>query len=167
MSNSTALDKFLVLVRDEDTYYKYAKVDWLDEGQGLFLYDYHIGEKLSRHSNGNVYRRPAGAGQHVPPTTAVPFSDITHEVVKQVPIPSNVSVGLEQCSRATPSNAFVFSSTALQSNATFAAELVDDSLLSNVLQAWQNHPDYVSAQTCRANNLGKNVVLTVLSSRST
>ena len=27
MSNSTALDKFLVLVRDEDTYYKYAKVE--------------------------------------------------------------------------------------------------------------------------------------------
>ena len=55
----------------------------------------------------------------------------------------------------------------MKSNATFAAEIVDDTRLPNVLDAWHKHPDYVSAQTCRANELGKTVILTVLNNRST
>lgn len=159
------MSKLRILMRDGDAYYKYANVDWLDGGNGLLIYDYASGEKLSRHEDGHIYSRIAGAGEHSAPSTTVPFSDISHETVRQVPIPPEVAPQLQPY-QGDESNCFVFSSTCLSSNATFAAEIVDDENLSPVLEMWTQHPDYVSAQTCRSNEAGKSVVLTVLNSRS-
>jgi len=82
-----SLSKLRILVRDADRYYSYAKVDLLDGGNGLLVYDYYTGEKLSRHSDGRVYSRTPGSGSQPAPTTTVPFSNIQQEVVRAVPIP--------------------------------------------------------------------------------
>jgi hypothetical protein len=85
MADSDRRSRFRVLVKDDDKYFKYAKVGWLDEGNGLLIYDYQTGEKLSRHSDGHTYLRPAGSGQHLPPSTSVPFSAIERELVLNRP----------------------------------------------------------------------------------
>ncbi len=96
----------------------------------------------------------------------MPFSDIQHERISAVPIPVDATNQLPLYHGDRVDDAFVFSSTVMNSNGTFAAEIVDDSQLSETLSAWQACPDYVSAQTCRSNELGKTVILTVLNQRS-
>jgi hypothetical protein len=155
-----------ILIRDGDAVFKYAKCDRLEGGNGLLIYDYETGEKLSRHSDGNIYSRVGGSGEHLPPTTSVPFSSIGHEIVKDVAILSDVTFRLKPHTGPIPSNALVFSSTVLSSNGTFAAELVDDGQLPSVLRSWENHPAFVSAQTCRQLAQGKTAILTVLNRRS-
>ena len=166
MTTIKPLSKLLILVRDGGKLFKYAKADLLDGGNGLLLYDYQTREKVSRHSDGNVFSRVAGSGHHPQPTTTLPFSEIRHEVVRTVPIRSDATFNLPLCERRRSSNAFVFSSTVMRSNGTFAAEVVDETQLPEVLAAWQDHPDFVSAQTCRPTGHGKTVILTVLNARS-
>ena len=133
------LSKLPILVKEGDRYYKYAKVDLLDGGNGLLIYDYHSGEKVSRHSDGNVYARIPGTGSSLAPTTTIPFSQIEREVVRSVPIPSDTTVRGSTYS-GDVSRALVFSSTVLRSNGTFAAEIVADAQLVPVLASWRNHP---------------------------
>jgi hypothetical protein len=161
----TSLRKLRILVKDADVYYKYANVDWLDGGQGLLLYDYYTGEKLSRHPN-QIFLRVPGSGQHQAPSTAIPFSSVDQEVIRQVAIPSDLTTQLPKY-QGDPADCFVFSSTVISSNGTFAAELVRDSGLQATLAAWERHPEFVSAQTCRANTQGQSVILTLLNKRST
>lgn len=142
-------------------------VGFLDGGAGLMIYDYQTARKVSYHSDGHVYDRIAGAGQQASPSTSVPFSDIEHEQVVQVPIPVDATANLPLYQGSQTNSAFTFSSTVMNSNGTFAAEIVDNSLVSQVLKSWEDRPDYVSAQTCRSNLLGKTVILTILNERST
>ena len=160
------LSKLRILVQDGTGYRSFAKVDLLDAGNGLLLYDYGTGLKLSAHSDGREYRRVPGVGAATTPTTSIRFSDIAHRTVYEAPIPP---CGLESLPpyQGPTENAFVFSSTVFPSNGTFAAEIADDRRLTAVLEGWKQHPDYVSAQTWRPTGTGKNVVLTVLNRRST
>jgi len=146
---SSPLSKLRVLVQDGTGYRSFAKVDLLDSGHGLLVYDYGSGMKLSAHSDGKDYRRVRGVGAATTPTTSIPFSDILHRVIYQEPIPPHSLQRLPQYSGSTQ-HAFVFPSTVFPSNGTFAAEIVDDSRLSAVLNEWEQHPDYVSAQTWRS-----------------
>lgn len=164
---SEALGELRILVQDGSLYRKYAKVDWLDSGNGVLIYDYQTGRKLSRHSDGRIWDRIGGAGQPASLSTSVPFSDIEHEQVYAVPIPVDATNELPLYHGERIADAFVFSSTVMNSNGTFAAEIVDNSRLSRTLAAWRAHPAYVSAQTCRSNELGKMLILTVLNQRST
>jgi len=160
------LSKLRVLVADTIGYRSFAKVDLLDDGNGLLVYDYASGTKLSAHSDGKEYRRVPGVGTPTTPTTSIPFSDILHRKVYEAPIPPHSLETLPPYS-GTTQNAFVFSSTVFPSNGTFAAEVADDSRLSAVLDGWGRHPDYVSAQTWRPTGTGKHVILTLLNKRST
>jgi hypothetical protein len=153
-----------ILAQEGNRYFKYAKVDSLEAGNGLLIYDYHTGEKISRHSDGKVYTRVAGSGARVPPSTSVPFSQIQREVVRSVSIPSDATQRMSTYSGNTQ-NCFIFSSTVLSSNGAFAAEIVDLAALQPALEAWKHHPDYVSAQTYRGTGTGKAVILTVLNKR--
>lgn len=166
MVSDDPLRKLRILVDESGTLYKYANVDWLDGGQGLLIYDYYSGEKLSRHPN-QTYQRVGGAGAHTAPTTELPFSDIEHQVVREARIPSDATQHLPKYHGTASTDAFVFSSTVMQSNGTFAAELVADGRIQETLAAWRRHPDYLSAQTCRSNQQGHSVILTVLNSRFT
>ena len=166
MKSTAALTDLRILAHDGTDHFSYAKVDLLDQGNGLLVYDYVTGEKLSRHSNGNVFTRIPGSGTYPPPTTTVPFSQIQHEIVRRVAIPSTATHQLPRYT-GDPSDAFVFSSTVLRSDGWFAAEVVDDAQLQATLAAWRAQPDYVSAQTWRPTGTGKTVVLTVLNQRST
>lgn len=161
----TPLRKLRILVKDGSSYYKYGKLDWMDNGEGLLLYDYESGEKLSRHRN-QTFLRVAGSGEHHAPSTAIPFSDVTREIIREVPIPSDATQRLPQY-HGEPTGAFVFSSTVVSSRGTFAAELVQDSRVAETIAAWERRPEFVSAQTCRANDLGQSVVLTILNQQST
>ena len=160
------LSDLRVLVKDQDRYYTYAKVDVLDGGNGLMLYDYYTGEKVSRHSDGRVWSRKGGGGSQTAPTTAIPFSDIEREAVRAVAIPSDATRELPLY-KGDPANAFIFSSTVLSSHGRFAAEVVADAILEPTLSAWRQHPDYLSAQTWQRTGTGKTVILTVLNQRST
>ncbi len=166
MSEPKPLSKLPILVQDGDRYFKYAKVDLLDGGNGLLIYDYPTGEKVSRHADGKVYARVPGVGSGAGPSTSVPFSKIQHEIVREVAIPSDATVR-GTTFRGDFSKAFIFSSTVLNSRGTFAAEIVADASLEPVLNSWRQHPAYVSAQTYRATGTGKTVILTVLNQRST
>jgi hypothetical protein len=161
-----ALSKLPIVAKDGEGLYSYAKVDLLDSGNGLMIYDYYTKEKLSRHSDGKVYKRVVGVGGDASPTTSLPFSQIQHEQVRTVPIPVDATAKLPPF-KGNPASAMVFSSTVLSSNGTFAAEIADATQLQRVLRAWQAHPDYVSAQTWQPTGTGKVVILTVLNQRST
>ena len=164
MSTSKPLSKLRILVQDGDRFFSYAKVDLLDAGNGLLIYDYASGEKLSRHSDGRTFARVPGSGANPPPTTSVPFSQIRREVVRAVSIPVDVTQRMSTYSGDT-TKCFVFSSTVLPSNGTFAAEVVDSGEVEPVLETWRNYPDYVSAQTYRPTGTGKTVILTILNKR--
>ena len=166
MVSNPRLNKLRIVADDHGTLYSYAKVDLLDQGNGLLIYDYESGEKLSRHSDGTAYSRVPGSTSPPSITTSVPFSQIEHEVVRSVEIRSDATnrLPLYQGGR---DHAFVFSSTVLQSRGAFAAEIVDEAHVDVVLEAWRLHPLYRSAQTCLATGTGKAVVLTVLNQRST
>jgi hypothetical protein len=155
-----------IVVSDGSEHRTFAKVDLLDSGHGLMIYDYQSRMKLSVHQDGQDFARVAGSGQSTIPTTSVPFSDIQHRVVYRAPIPPD---SLSQLPPYTGpiDNCLVFSSTVFPSNGTFAAEIVDNSRLSAVLDTWHHHPDYVSAQTWRPTGAGKAVILTILNQRST
>ena len=165
-STTRLLSNLPILVKDGERYFKYAKVDLLDGGQGLLIYDYQTREKISRHADGKTYTRVVGTHSKPSPTTTVPFSQVQREVVRSVPIPSDATVR-GSTFRGDVSKALIFSSTVLSSNGTFAAEIVDGGQLKAVLTSWQHHPDYVSAQTYRPAGAGKAVILTVLNRRST
>ena len=164
MSTSQPLSNLRILAKDGSRFFKYAKVDLLDGGNGLLIYDYYSNEKLSRHSDGKRYARVPGVAGGPQPTTSVPFSQIKREVVKEVAIPANATERMSTYS-GDAKKCFVFSSTVLSSNRTFTAEVVDSGELDPVLAAWKNHPEYVSAQTYRPTGTGKTVVLTILNKR--
>lgn len=160
------LSKLRILVRDGHHYYTYAKVDLLDDGNGLLIFDYLSKEKVSVHADGKTFTRTAGAARHPLTTTSVPFSEIGRQIVRAVPIPSDATYRLAPYS-GDVSGAFVFSSTVMNSRGSFAAEVVDNSYLAAAIDAWAHHPHYVSAQTYRPTGTGKAIILTVLNQRST
>ena len=163
-TSSPPLSKLRILAQEGSRFFKYAMVDLLDSGNGLMIYDYQTREKLSRHSDGKSFSRVAGSGSKPQATTSVPFSQIKREVVKWASIPSDATLRMSTYSGDTE-KCFIFSSTVLKSNGAFAAEVADTSALQPVLEAWKNHPDYVSAQTYRATGTGKTVILTILNKR--
>jgi hypothetical protein len=158
------LSKLRILARDGDRFFSYAKVDLLDGGNGLLIYDYHSGEKLSRHSDGKTFTRVPRSGASPAPTTSVPFSQIKREMVRTVSIPVDATQRMSTYS-GDPSKSFVFSSTVLRSNGAFAAEVVDTAELPAVLETYRNRSDYVSAQTYHPTGTGKTVLLTILNER--
>jgi len=158
------LSDLRILAQEGSRFFKYAKVDLLDGGNGLLIYDYQTREKLSRHSDGKTFSRVPGSASQPPPTTSVPFSQIKREVVKWVSIPSDATLRMSTYSGDTKKS-FIFSTTVLKSNGAFAAEVVDSAALEPALDAWKNHPDYVSAQTYRDTGTGKAVILTILNKR--
>jgi hypothetical protein len=164
VNTSKPLSNLRILAKEGSRFFKYAKVDLLDGGNGLLIYDYCSREKLSRHSDGRQFARVPGVAGGPDPTTSVPFSQIRREVVKEVAIPSNATERMSTYS-GDAKKCFVFSSTVLSSNGTFTAEVVDSAELQPVLDAWKNHPEYVSAQTHRPTGTGKTVVLTILNKR--
>lgn len=167
MAADKPISKIPILIEQKGTYYKYAKVDSLDAGKGVLIYDYRGGRKISRHADGTRWDRIAGAGEHVPPATSVKYSDIRHEVIWEVPLPVDTLEHLDPLAGTVPSNAFVFSSTVLSSYGTFAAELVADEDVDAVAKAWARNPYYVSAQSCRTNVNGKTLILTALNRGTT
>lgn len=163
-----SLSEFRILCEDEDDWYKFAKLAWLDDGDGVLLWEYGPQRKLSRHKDGNTYDGVVGEGSARSVTTRIPFSEIKHEEIRNVGIPSNLTQDLDPLGREPGPKDFTFSSTVLRaSSATFAAEIVDDQNKRAVLDLWQKHPDYVSAQTAVSNEAGKSLVLTVLNSQTT
>lgn len=167
--NDRALPEFRVLCgTEDDEHYRYAKIDWLDDGDGVLMYEYGPERKLSRHEDGNTFDGVVGQEIDRSATTRIPFSDIEREEIRNVRIPSDLTQNLERLNGSPGPHDFTFSSTVLNaSHATFAAEIVDDRNREAVLDLWQEHPDYVSAQTAVSNEAGKSLVLTVLNSRST
>ena len=123
--SSIPLKDLRILVSDGSEYRSYAKVDVLDSGNGLMIYDYQTRTKLSVHSDGKDFSRVAGSGQHPTPSTSVPFSDIQHRAVRRVSIPAESLVQLPRYTGPVD-GCIVFSSTVFPSNGTFAAEVVDD-----------------------------------------
>lgn len=161
------LSDLRILVHDQERseLRRYAKVDLLDGGNGLMIYDYESRTKLSLHEDGTVYERTAGAGEHTAPGTTIPFSKIQQQTVRQVSIPPDSLTRLPVYT-GNPEGHLVFSSTVFPSNGTFAAEIVDDSRVAETRAAWETRPDYVSAQTWRPTGTGKTVFLTILNQRS-
>jgi len=163
MNNS--LQKINLFVSQESGFYKVGIADWADDGNGLILFFSHNSEKVSRHSDGSTFIGSVGVPR--PRELRVPFSAIAQERVHEVSLPSDLTTRVPTRSTA-PRGAFVFPSGVLSSQASIAAEVVDDKSLDSTLNAWAQYPGTVSAQTVRPNNLGKNLVLTVLcSSRTT
>ena len=150
-----------VLAKDQQTHYRFGTVDRIDDGSGLMVWLQHSAEKVSRHSDGKTWIRTAGAGERTEPSIRVPFSNITREVVHAVQIPSDLTYRTKPFHGKTD-NAFVFSSTVLNHNPTFAAELVDPTVLPAAMEEWRRNPRYVSAQTCSTGWGGKTLILTVL-----
>ena len=161
-----ALRKIPVFVRDGESFYKYATIDWLDSGNGVMVHNQASGEKLSRHSNGNTFARVPGSPGGTR-STSVPFSDIEHEIVTQVPIPSSFTWGRRPWTKALPGGAVTFSSTVLESRGTFVAEVAAEHRLAGVVAAYEHHPCFLSAQTHHDNGLGKTLVVSILNARST
>jgi hypothetical protein len=154
-------NKIRVLARDGETIYRFAIVDQIDDGSGLLLWFHHSQEKVSRHSDGRTWARTAGAGEQVEPAIRVRYSDITQEEIHAVAIPSDLTFRTKPY-HGNANEAFVFSTTTLAHNASFAVQLVDPVYLSPALEAWKRHPQYVSAQTCSTNWGGKALIMTVL-----
>src|ERR1700758_3869998 len=133
-----------ILAKDGQAHYRFGSVDRLDDGSGVMLWLQHSQQKVSRHSDGKTWIRTAGSGMQTQPSLRVPFSDIAHEVVHDVQIPSDLTYRTRQFHGNTD-GAFVFSSTVLNHNPRFAAELVDPAMLPAALDAWRRNPGYVSA----------------------
>jgi hypothetical protein len=151
-----------VLIDDEGRYYRFAKADVMDQGHGLIVWLEPNQIKTSRHSDGRTLSGEAGRGQAREQSLRVPFSDIRHELVCCIPIPSDATITGKPFS-GTTGKAFVFPSSALRSNSSFAAELADAEDLPHVLRAWEAHPGVVSAQTWVSSGAGKALVLTIVS----
>ena len=151
-----------VLISDEGQHYRFAKADIVDQGQGLMMWLEPGQTKTSRHSDGLTFSGKAGAGQALQLSLNVPFSDIRHEFVCRVLIPSDAT-RLGSPYLGATANALVFPTSALHSSSSFAAELVDAEHLPYVLKAWQERPGVISAQTWVSMGAAKAIFMTILS----
>ena len=78
------------------------------------------------------------------------------------PLPSDLTVRgtLYDGPQIGDGSAFTFSSTALQSpDVAFGAQLVDNSQLSECLEALERSPEVISASTYRETGVGKTTLL--------
>ncbi len=150
-----------IIAQDQgDTYYRVGVVAPLDSGKGVLIYAW--GTKVSRHRDGRTYSGEVGDGEDRAVRVTFPTSEIRTEEVHRAAIPTSLTEGLVPHTGAPPENSFVIPLTALNSNSSFAAEIVAASLLDETLAAWQAYSATVSAQGVVDHAYNKAIILTVL-----
>ena len=162
-----ALKNMRILVEDGGDYYRVGKADTTKEGRDIYITLNHTFEgryNVSRHGDGNVWAGPISESDQTgrSHTLCCPTSDVTQEMLCNVPLPSDLTVRgtLYDGPQITDGSAFTFSNTALQSpNVAFGAQLVENSQLSECLEALEQRPGVISASTYRETGVGKTVVL--------
>ena len=160
---SDPLKNIPILVETTDGhFYKVGKGDATKSRTVVVYFD---GRKASRHPDGNFWEGPVGPGSTGRNyEVRVPVSDVMSESLMSVRVSSDVTLRgkLYKGPKVSQGQAFVFSSTALQSsNVAFGAAFVDLSLADQTLDDLSKRNDVVCASTYRDAGVGKAVAMWV------
>jgi hypothetical protein len=130
----------------------YGALAWSDRD----VYIRHPGGgKDSRHNNGVTYLTATGDSRTS--QLRVPTSDVTHEVVNFIQLPS--SEAAEPLRGSIKATDLVLNTTSVGTTPRLAVEIVANTYLPAVLAAWQTHSTVSSVQTLVDKGLGQTLVV--------
>jgi hypothetical protein len=133
----------------------YGSVEWAADGRGVYLRQ-PSGAKTSRHGDGATYLTSTDASRRL--ETRVPTSDITHERVNFITLPSSMPEP-PVLSGEIRSTDLVLHTSSIGTSPQLAVEIAANRFLPEVLAAWQAQSTVGSICTCVDKQLDQTLIV--------